>query len=78
MAAQSVSAPVEPKVEAPIDKVPEHMETDEQAYADDLNEHTEQNGVTWNDTQVNEDRGSKFNDGSAEEESRGVGIKEDG
>lgn len=71
--------PSEPKVEAPTDKELKDTENDKQAYADELNGQGGQDGApTWNDTQVNEDRANNYNDGSAEEESRGVGIKEDG
>lgn len=69
----------ETKTEALIDKEVKDTENDKHAYADELNGHGGQDGApTWNDTQVNEDRVNAYNDGSAEEESRGVGIKEDG
>ena len=76
----SVPPPIESKVEAPTEKVPEHIESDIQAYGDEVHGQGGQNGgaMTWNDAQGNEDRVNNYNDASAEEESRGVGIKEDG
>lgn len=54
-------------------------ENEKPAYADEPNGQSGQDGaLAWNDTQVNEDRANTYNDGSAEEESRGIGIKEDG
>ena len=77
--ATNTLAPSEPKVEAPTDKESKDNENEKQAYANELNGHGGQDGaLTWNDAQVNEDRAHTYNDGSAEEESRGVGIKEDG
>ena len=69
----------ETKTEALTDKEIKDTENDKHAYADELNGHGGQDGApTWNDPQVIEDRANAYNDGSAEEESRGVGIKEDG
>ena len=71
--------PSETKIEAFSDKEMKDTENDKHAYADELNGQGGQDGATaWNDAQVNEDRVNTYNDVSTEEESRGVGIKEDG
>lgn len=75
----NIPASNEMNLETPTDQNPEAAEHNKQTYGEDLSGQGGQNGaLTWNDTQVNEDRINNYNDGSAEEESRGVGIKEDG
>jgi hypothetical protein len=77
--ATNVSVPSEIKVEAPVEKELEVAEYDKQPYGDERNGESGQNGVpTWSDVQVSEEQVNNYNEGSAEEESRGVGIKEDG
>lgn len=71
--------PSETKIEALPDKEMKDTENDQHAYVDELNGQGGQDGATgWNDAQVNEERATTYNDVSTEEESRGVGIKEDG
>lgn len=66
----------EPKPKSSTDNETEIVEHDKQAYSHEVNGQNGQNGVqSWNET---EERLNNYNDGSAEEESRGVGIKEDG
>lgn len=79
--APATNAPAsnEMNIETSTDQNPEVSEHGKQAYGEELSGQGGQSGaLTWNDTQVNEDRVNNYNDGSAEEESRGVGIKEDG
>jgi hypothetical protein len=66
----------EPKPEASTHNGTEITEQEKHTYGHEVNGQTGQNGAqTWNET---EERVNSYNDGSAEEESRGVGIKEDG
>lgn len=61
------------------DKEMKDIENQNHAYADELNGQGGQDGATaWNDAQVKEEPVTTYNDVSPEEESRGVGIKEDG
>lgn len=72
-------APSETKIDVLTDKEMKDTENDKHAYTDEPNGQGGQDDTPiWNDAQVNDDRANTYNDVSTEEESRGVGIKEDG
>ncbi len=61
------------KYEEPIKEQPEVMDHDQTAYTNG------QNGTpAWADSQGNARQDNNFGDAAVEEESRGIGIKEDG
>ena len=61
------------KLENPIKEEPEILNQDQHVYSNG------QNGTSaWTDGQGNEGHENSYADGAVEEESRGIGIKEDG